>query len=117
MAETAYEESLEAGKAVMNSLAKMEKQIQSSQRYDQEHKRAFRVAFNLLKELFPPKDDAEYWVFASKRVALMDHDNKDNPLCRELLLAVYSYLEALIKQERDATDEQCEPIAAKLERG
>lgn len=82
------------------------------------HKHAFRVAFDTLKELYPPKDDADYWQFASRRMAVKQHENKNNPLCTELLMAVYAYMEKLIQKEREPTNEQCSnAIDAGMDRG
>lgn len=97
---TAYEQSVEAARAMLNQAAADEEQ-QARQQADiaAQHKKAFRVAFDLLKELYPPKNEAEYWEFASKRITLLDNENKDNPLCRCLLLGMYEYLEREIKKQ------------------
>ena len=97
---TAYEQSIETARAMLTQAATdEEKQAMRKMDVQTMHKKAFRVAFDLLKELYPPKNDAEYWTFAAKRVSLICDDNKDNPLCRCLLLGLYDYLEGEVKKE------------------
>ena len=91
--QTAYEQSIAAARALMAS-AQAEQQADIAAM----HKKAFRAAFDLLKELYPPKNDAEYWTFAAKQVALICGDNNGNALLGELLLAVYAYLEKEVKK-------------------
>ena len=102
--ETAYEQSVAAARALMESAQAEQQQAAQQADIATQHKKAFRVAFDLLKELYPPKNDAEYWMFAANRVALIDNENKDNPLCRQLLLALYAYLEGEIKKEIENKD-------------
>lgn len=92
--QTAYELSIAAAQTMLNREADGHP---ADQDYAAMHKKAFRAAFDLLKELYPPKNDAEYWTFAAKRVALVGDDNKDNPLCKHLLWGLYSYLEDEVK--------------------
>lgn len=60
--------------------------------YDKRHKQAFRVAFDALNEVFPPDGTAEYWEKAHETLRGIYIANKDNPLCRTLLVAVENYL-------------------------
>ena len=97
--QTAYEQSVAAARALMESAQAEQQQAAQQADVAAMHKKAFRAAFDLLKELYPPKNDAEYWTFAAKRVALAHTDNKGNDLCMELLMAVYAYLEKEVKKE------------------
>ena len=75
------------------------------------HKRAFRVAFDELNRLWPPENTLDYWVMVTDRMALASNDNKDNGLCKMLLLMLVEYLEQVGKdrerrygQHRDTAD-------------
>ena len=63
------------------------------QAYIDKHKKAFRVAFDLLNRLWPPKNDAEWF----KNTAIPDmtltyNDCVDNRLAKELVMAVSGYV-------------------------
>lgn len=64
------------------------------------HKKAFRVAFDLLKEFWPPRMDEEYWVQVCTALSVEDVHCGGDPLARELLLAVFDYLEGALVTER-----------------
>ena len=96
--QNAYEESLLSGQKTLNQ-PKPEDPVTV-------HKRAFRVAYETLTELYPPDETVEYWKFASQRMALKHNENKDNPLCVELLLAVYTFLGKDLKQRRGPIHER-----------
>ena len=66
--------------------------------YDSRHKQAFRVAFDALNEVFPPEDSAEYWEKAHERLREIYVTNRDNPLCKTLLVAVENYLGIAVKE-------------------
>lgn len=57
------------------------------------HKRAFRIAFDLLKEAYPPESSAEYWSLVGDRMSETWTECADNPLARELIMSVCNYLQ------------------------
>jgi len=74
------------------SLTEMGAELDRLQEEEQEHKHAFRVAFDILKAVWPPKWDADYYIKAYQDIAIAYDDNKNNALCTELLLAIVNYL-------------------------
>lgn len=96
--QNAYEESLLAGQKMLNQ-PKPEDPVTV-------HKKAFRVAYETLTELYPPNETIEYWQFASKRMTQKHNENKDNPLCVELLMAVYTFLGKDFEQRRGPIHER-----------
>lgn len=69
--------------------------------YDARHKQAFRVAFDALKEVWPPENTVAYFEKTGERLKEIYTQYHDNPLCRELLLAVYNYLGKAVKEKTD----------------
>lgn len=65
--------------------------------YDARHKQAFRVAFDALNEVFPPENTSQYFENAGEHIKGIYNTHVDNPLCRELLIAVYNYLGKEVK--------------------
>lgn len=95
---TAYEQSITAAQAMLQS-AQLEQQAQEkASQYKTLHKKAFRVAFDLMEKLWPPENTEEYWKLVTDRMALDYHDNKENLLCGLLILAVTEYLEKVSKE-------------------
>ena len=73
-----------------------EELIELHKQYLEKHKKAFRVAFDALKECWPPKNDPEW--FASKAYPVCAdgfHETGEDPLAKGLLLAVYGYLDEM----------------------
>ena len=62
------------------------------------HKQAFRVAFDLLKEFYPVQNTVEWWEKFWAATVVADAANADNPLCRQLLLAITDYLDEEAKR-------------------
>lgn len=60
---------------------------------EQMHKDAFRLAFNLFKECWPPEDTVEYYSRTGDLFAVAYNDTKGNPLAHSLLHGVFDYLE------------------------
>lgn len=60
---------------------------------EKQHKQAFRVAFDLLKEFYPPHNTEEWWEKYWAAIVVADAANNDNPLCRYLLLAITDYID------------------------
>ncbi len=78
-------------------LLKADMEMEESAAFSQQHKQAFRIAFDFLGACFPPDRSEEYW---TKTVELFKHrvqDNKANPLVKHLLLGVYNYLGEIVK--------------------
>ncbi len=68
------------------------------QDYIDKHKKAFRVAFDMLNRLWPPKNTVEWWSnVAIPDMTLVYDDAKDNPLAQALVLAIAWYLEQMGK--------------------
>lgn len=64
--------------------------------YMDKHKKAFRIAFDTLKELWPPKNDAEWFAnVAYPACADGYHQMDGDTLCKGLMLAVYGYLDEM----------------------
>lgn len=102
---TAYEQSITAAQALMQS-AQLEQQAQEkANQYKALHKRAFRVAYDLLTELYPIGNEPDdYWKFATERVALIYSENKENRLCELLMMAVWEYVEGVWKGREERHD-------------
>lgn len=99
---TAYEQSITAAQALMQS-AQLEQQAQEkANQYKALHKKAFRVAYDLLTELYPiGKEPDDYWKFATERVAVIYSENKENRLCELLMMAVWEYVEDVWKERNE----------------
>ena len=78
--------------------------IYSPQEYIIVHKTAFREAFNFLSAHFPPVHSEEWWTQTMKEMAELDSRYKEEPLLRELLLAITAYLEkeSRLRKKEDA---------------
>lgn len=94
---TAYEQSVAVGYELLNQLSAEQEAQEKAAEIQRLHKRAFRVAYDLLKKLCPPENTVEYWKEVTDRTALDYHDNKGNLLCELLLMAVTEYLEKICK--------------------
>lgn len=68
-------------------------ELPSPQDYADRHKRAFREAFDFLNAHFPPLFSAEWWEETIKDIEIAYESNTDNRLQKELLVAVFNYLE------------------------
>lgn len=73
--------------------------------YDQRHKQAFRIAFDALKEVFPPENTLEYWEKTNERCKDVYNAHIDNPLCRHLMTAVMNYLGDVVKEMEEMKDD------------
>ena len=60
--------------------------------YEQRHKQAFRIAFDALKEVWPPENTVEYFEKTNERLKDIYMEHRDNPLCKQLVLGVARYL-------------------------
>ena len=60
--------------------------------YDDRHKQAFRIAFDALKEVWPPENTVEYFEKTNERLRDIYNEHRDNPLCKQLMLGVTMYL-------------------------
>lgn len=57
------------------------------------HKKAFRLCFDLLRKYYPPQRDVEYWKTLALEISMIDAQNGNEPLCQEMLLTIFNYLE------------------------
>ena len=60
--------------------------------YEARHKQAFRIAFDALKEVWPPENTVEYFEKTNERLKEIYSAHRDNPLCKQLVLGVAMYL-------------------------
>ena len=95
---TAYEQSVAVGYALLNQLSAEQAEQEKAAEIQRLHKKAFRVAYDMLEKLYPPENTVEYWKEVTDRMALDYHDNRENALCGILMLAVTEYLEKVSKE-------------------
>ena len=76
----------------MESLKQDEKTILSPEEYIQRHKLAFRCAFDFLNEHFPPGEDAEWWLKATRELKAASIEHGEDRLLNGLLLGVFEYI-------------------------
>lgn len=101
---TAYEQSITAAQAMMQSAQREQQEQEKANQYKTLHKKAFRVAYDMLEKNWPPENTVEYWKEVTDRMALDYHENKDNLLCELLMLAVMEYLEEIGKEREKRTN-------------
>ena len=76
--------------------------------YTEQHKLAFRTAFNVLNTLWPPENNAEYWQKATAVCTTAWHDTLDgNPLGKALVEAVFDYLAERTKEFATGGETEC----------
>lgn len=102
---TAYEQSVAVGYALLNQLSAEQEAQEKAAEIQRLHKRAFRVAYDMLEKNWPPENTVEYWKKVTDRMALDYHDNRENALCGMLMLAVTEYLEKVCKGVEDERKE------------
>ena len=77
----------------MHEAARHERERQEQAAQDlQMHKQAFRVAFDLLTEIWPPENTVEYFDPVARKFVEAADRYADNALAKELLLGVYTYV-------------------------
>jgi len=102
---TAYEQSQQVGNALLTQLTTEQAEQEKTAQIQRMHKKAFRVAFDMLEKNWPPENTVEYWTKVTNQTALDYHDNRDNALCGLLMMAVTEYLEKTCKgMENERTD-------------
>lgn len=74
--------------------------VLSPDEYVSRHKQAFRLAFDFLNKNFPPSDDPDWWGAAAVEMVDFIHQGDDNVLAKNLMFAVYDYLEDECKIRR-----------------
>lgn len=82
---------------------------EEAEAFRQEHKEAFRVAFDLLKDrCFPPMRDADYFTAVGSLVDRTIRKHPGNRLLPHLCIAVMDYLGELSKDlpEKEEQDDQ-----------
>ena len=60
--------------------------------YAKVHQKAFRCAFDFLKEHFPPQDDEEWWKKTAQDCSAASVAFGETPIVMELLTAIMNYL-------------------------
>jgi len=101
---TAYEQSVQMGHEMMQDM-KRERELAEKATADREmHKRAFRVAFDTLNELYPPVDCPEYFDRGGQVCNKAFKENADNPLARELLITVWQYIGDTVAKQRKESE-------------
>lgn len=70
--------------------------IATHQAYADQHKKAFRAAFDCLANLWPPKNDPEWFMNTAYPVCAAAYiENRENALAREMVMMVFGYLERM----------------------
>lgn len=89
---TAYDKSVEAAKLVY-AMEKAEKAWNERlERFHDGHRNAARIWFNALEEVWPPKNDPEYFQEVGEKFNRLYAENKDNELLKMLLMTTHEYL-------------------------
>lgn len=96
---TAYEQSQQAGRTLMQSLAQAEQSVATEQQKTAMHKYAFRTAFDFLAEMWPPVLSADYFTVAAAKCNERFNQSGQDKLTHELLLGVFNYLETVVVEE------------------
>lgn len=117
MTQTAYEQSLLDGQKLFDQALKEQEEAKRKADFATLHKQAFRAAFDMLKELYPPENTVEYWTFASNRMALKCNELKGNDLAVTLLVALYGWLENLVKGSNKPDEQHSGTIDAGMDGG
>ena len=77
---------------VQQSLIEEVNKIDLAKQVENQHKKAFRVAFDYLITHWPVRNTEEWWEAACMDISIAAADNEDNRLCKELLTAVLDYI-------------------------
>lgn len=117
MTQTVYEQSLLDGQRLFTEAMKEQEKAKRKADFATLHKQAFRAAFDTLKELYPPENTAEYWTFASKRMAIKCNELKGNDLAMTLMVALYGWLENLVKGSNKPDEQHGDAISAGMDGG
>ena len=96
---TAYEQSQQAVRALMQSLAQAEQSVTTEQQKVATHKYAFRTAFDFLAEMWPPTLSQDYFTLAAAKCNERFNQSGQDKLTHELLLGVFNYLETVVVEE------------------
>ena len=72
--------------------------------YEKRHKQAFRIAFDALKEVFPPEDTVEYFERTNEHLKEIYNAHNDNPLLKALIVGVANYLGVAVKEIKENAD-------------
>ena len=89
----AYTQSMQAGRALMQSLVNAEQTVATEQQKVATHKYAFRTAFDFLAEMWPPTLSQDYFTLAAAKCNERFNQSGQDKLTHELLLGVFNYLE------------------------
>lgn len=96
---TAYEQSQQAGRTLMQSLVNAEQTVATEQQKAATHKYAFRTAFDFLAEMWPPSLSADYFTLAATKCNERFNQSGQDKLTHELLMGVFNYLEAAAMED------------------
>lgn len=89
---TAYDQSVGAAKEVYRKEAREREMREYLEKEQNTHKKAARIWFNALTEVWPPENTEAYWTKTSEKMNRLWNENMDNELLHELLLMTLSYL-------------------------
>lgn len=78
-------------------LLKADMELEEMEAFSQQHKQAFRVAFDFLKACFPPTRQDDYWSAVVEKFKDKTQANVYNPLVKHLLLGAYNYIGEIVK--------------------
>ena len=90
---TLYEQQIDAAVALRQSVRHDRERQEHAAQDLAMHKQAFRVAFDMLNEYWPPETNAEWFAPVYERFKEVYHQCEGNKLAQELLLAVYGYMD------------------------
>ena len=74
--------------------------------YAKAHQKSFRIAFDFLREHFPPGSTEEWWLQTAEEGAAASEAGGDPELTMQLVIAVNNYIG--LEQKRRETHEQAD---------
>lgn len=99
-----YEQQINAAVAIREAVkADRAKEAQVAEQTAM-HKQAFRVAFDILAQNWPPENTVDYWQPVAERFTKAFNEHSENPLAKKLLLAVYEYMNDTARKENGVTE-------------
>ena len=99
-AANAYTQSMQAARALMAAAEAEEARTRTAEELKRQHKLAARIWYDLLEELDPPVNTADWWTLCADRMNEAYNRSGQDELVRVTLLALMEYL------ERKATNEK-----------
>ena len=100
--ETAYDKSVDAAKEVFRKEARERKAAEMLEQQKAMHKKAARVWFDFLDEIWPPEMTEAYWEKTSLRLNDLYNVSleSDNILLQKLLIMMHEYLADIAEKRK-----------------